>query len=328
MFKIISLLLVAVGVTAELYSQCACCAGAGAGAGSSNGDFNSSRLTLKKKQIVVEANVDYRTIKEGGNHNGHHDHHHENSEPSVVQGKEEETILHSMLLNSLGLRYGITDRITVSGLLPYVLLHTGQGNDHGMGDLLLLGTVNAFRRTNFDFAVQAGMELPTGVQKGSNFDNTTVVMGSGSLDPMLGFQFSKRWKRLAAQGNVLYKHTNAGFDKNYYGSLAVQNASLVYRLSSNSSFCSPDGAEQKEQIAFGWTVWGGYYGEWLDKVIEKGEVDENSGYYIGCITLGTNISYKKWNFPLTLFFPMFQQMNGAQNEAGFRVRLGLKKSFS
>jgi len=314
MTKIISLLVVAILATTQAYSQCPCCAGAGTG--SSNGDYNNGILTLKKKQFVVEGYADYRTIKDG---HGHH-------EPADTT-EEEETPLKSMLISSLGLRYGITDKITVSALLPYAFLHTDNGNDQGIGDLILLGTFNVLSKNNFNLALQAGVELPTGIQKGSNFDNTTVVVGSGSFDPMAGVIFSKRWDKLTLQGNALYKHTTTGFEKNYYGSLSVQNLSLAYRLKGESSFCSADSTDHIGHTNFGWTVFGGYYGEWLDNIKEAGEVDENSGYYLGFATLGTNLSYKKWRFPLTVSLPIIQQMNGEQNDAGFRLRLGIIKSF-
>ncbi|KAB1158133.1 transporter [Flavobacterium luteum] len=316
MTKIILLFVVAIFATTQAYSQCACCAGSGTG--SSNGDYNNGILTLQKKQWVVETYGDYRTVKEGAGHHGNH-------EPADTT--EEETPLKSMFISSLGLRYGITDKITVSALLPYVFLQTDNGNDNGIGDLILLGTFNIFSKNNFNVALQAGVELPTGIQKGSNFDNTTVVVGSGSLDQMAGLAFSKRWDKLTLQGNGLFKYTTTGFEDNYYGSISIQNLSLSYRIKGDNNFCSPDISIQTGKPNFGWNVFGGYYGEWLDKITEKDVVDENSGYYLGFATLGTNISYKKWSFPLTVSLPVIQHMNGEQNDAGFRLRLGIIKSF-
>ncbi len=105
---------VALFITIQTYSQCACCAGAGAG--SSNGYYNNGIFTLSKKQWVVEGYSDYRTIKNGN------------------AQEEDEKLLKSMNINSLGVRYGITNKITVSALLPYVFLHTNSGNDNGVGD--------------------------------------------------------------------------------------------------------------------------------------------------------------------------------------------------
>lgn len=300
----------------QVYSQCACCVGAGTG--SSNGDYNNGILTLQKKQLVLEGYGDYRTIQEGEAHQ----HLHETSNSTV-----EETPLKDMFISSLGIRYGISDKITVSALLPYVFLNTNKGNDMGTGDLVLLGTVDLYSKNNFNLAIQAGLELPTGIQKGSNFDNSTVVVGSGSYDPMAGLAFSKRWDKLTLRGNGIFKYTTTGFEKNYYGSISVQNLSLSYRLKGENIFCSPDTTNPAATSDLSWNVFGGYYGEWLDKITEEEVVDENSGYYLGFTTLGTNLSYKKWSFPMTLSIPIIQNVNGDQNEAGYRFRIGIIKSF-
>lgn len=208
--KKIILFLVATMATIQSYSQCACCAGAGIG--SSNGDYNSGILTLKKNQWIAETYFDYRDIEEG------------------KATEEDETLLKSMFINSIGVRNGISNKITVSVLIPYVTLNTNNGSDKGFGDLIMMGTFNILNKNNFNFALQTGIELPTGIQKSSSFDNSTVVVGSGSFDPMAGIVFSKSWGKLSLQGNGLYKFTTLGFQKNYYGSLAIQNLSLSYKI--------------------------------------------------------------------------------------------------
>jgi hypothetical protein len=298
------------------YSQCACCAGAGTGA--ANGDYNNGILTLSKNQFVAETYTDYRNINQ-------------NLEP-VTDVTDEEAPLTSMLIQSLGVRYGLTKSITVSALMPYVFLYTDTGNDSGIGDLALLGTFSVFSKNNFSIALQAGVELPTGIQKSANFDNTTVVVGSGSYDPMAGLIVAKCWDKLTLQANGLYKHTTRGFEDNYYGSIAIQNISLSYRIKDGSSFCPSSLDTETDETPkaasnFGWAVFGGYYGEWLGMLEEEGETDHNSGYYLGFATLGNNIRYKKWSFPLTLSLPVIQNMNGEQNTGGFRVRLGIIRSF-
>jgi hypothetical protein len=317
MSRVFALFFIAAALSSiSAHSQCACCAGASTG--SSNGDYNNGILTLSKKQFVAESYADYRTIS-NKNHVGHQ----QSSETTT----EKETPLKSMFIPSIGLRYGISNKITVSALLPLVFLQTDNGNDNGVGDLMLLGTMKVFSKNNFNLALQAGVELPTGVQKGANFDNTTVVVGSGSVDPMAGILFSNQWGKFILRGNALYKQTTSGFEQNYYGSLAVQNLSVAYRLRGQNSFCSTDSLVQNPIASISWTVFGGYYGEWLDNLKEGDTVDENSGYYLGFATLGTNISYKKWGFPLTVSLPIIQQMNGDQNNAGYRLRLGVIRSF-
>jgi len=232
-----------------------------------------------------------------------------------------------MFIGSLGIRYGITNKITVSALLPYVSLHTNSGNDNGIGDLIMMSTFNVYSKNNLNFALQVGIELPTGIRKNSNFDNTTVIVGSGSYDPMFGVAFSKQWDKLTLQANGIYKYTTKGFENNYYGSLSTQNLILSYRLKGEKNFCSIDTSAKKEISKLGVSIFAGYYGEWLDKLKEDDVIDENSGHNLGFATLGANLFYKKWAFPLTFSIPIINKMNGNQNDAGYRLRLGIIKSF-
>lgn len=288
------------------FSQCACCAGAGIG--SSNGDYNNGVLTLNKNQLVIETYGDYRSIKEAG------------------APEEDEKLLTSMFIGSAGVRYGVNKHVTLSVLLPYVILHTNNGNDDGFGDVDLLATIKTLSKNKLNIALQAGIELPTGVSKPSSFDNTTVIVGSGSYDPMIGLIVSQKWNKFSMQGNVLFKKTTKGYNDNYYGSLSVQNLSFSYRILDANSNCSIDSLKT-EKNKLTWSIYGGYYGEWLDNIKEDDIVDENSGYYAGFFNIGTNLSFKKYSFPITASLPIISNMNGIQNPPGFRLRIGLIRVF-
>ena len=305
--KIIFLTVAILFATVQTYSQCACCAGAGIG--SSNGDYNNGILILPKKMFIIEAYSDYRTIKDGN------------------APEEDEKLLTKMLISSLGIRYGVTKNLTVSALLPYVNLYTNNGSDAGLGDLILLGTYNVFSKNKFNFAIQGGIELPTGEQKNSSFDNTTVIVGSGSYDPMVGILFSKQWDKLSLNGNALYKHTTNGFQENYYGSLSVYSVGVSYKIKGESSICEMDSIDTKTASNIGLSATIGYSGEWLDKLKEDCIVDEDSGHYLGLVNFGGTFLYKKWAFPLTLSLPIINEMNGLQNDFGYRFRVGIIRAF-
>jgi len=305
--KKILLIIIVIITSTNVYSQCACCAGAGVG--SSNGDYNNGILTLPRKRIVAESYGDYRTIKKGN------------------APEDDEKLLKSMFIGSVGVRYGLTNKITLSALLPYVSLYTNAGNDRGLGDIILISTIGIYSKNSFNLALQGGIELPTGIQKTSNFDNTTVVVGSGSYDPMMGIAFSKKWNKYSLSGNGMYKITTKGFQDNYYGSLSTQNIILTYKIKGENNVCSTNDNLKADSTKLGISVFGGYYGEWLDKLKEDNIVDENSGHYLGFASVGTNLFFKKWAFPFTLSIPLINKMNGTQNDAGFRVRLGIIKSF-
>lgn len=301
-------------VANNTFSQCACCAGAGSAL---NSDNSNGVFTLNKKQFSIEATGDYRTIMidEGA---GHH-----NMGGDTVA--EEETPLTSIFLSSLGVKYGLTNRITLSAILPYAILNTKKGSDNGLGDLMFIGTFNVIRKNTFNLAVSAGVEFPTGVEKGSAFDETTVVVGSGSYDPILSVAASKRWDKLTLIGSAFHRQTTKGFENTTYSSVSLQNLMLSYNIKGHGSSCEADSVCTKHN--FNWNVTGGYYGEWLGQIKKEDETDPNSGYYLGFATLGTNVSINNWSFPLTFSYPLIQQMNGDQNMAGYRIRLGIAKKF-
>jgi hypothetical protein len=310
---IITLIAILFGVQ-SLYSQCACCAGASIA--SSSGDNSNAAVTLDKGKWMLEAYGDYRIFEEGVHHG---------SEAEEEEGGVEETHLENLTIGVFGLRYGLTKRITLSVAVPYVFVGTDVGSANGLGDLVVLSTFKLYSKNNFNIGLTAGVELPVGERKNSTFDETTVVVGSGSYDPMAGLTIAKGWNKLSLKGNLLGKHTTNGFEDANYGSLIVQQINAGYQLRGINSLCTSDSL--KTNRGFSWNVFGGYYGEWLGKIEEDGEKDPNTGYYLGFASLGTSIGYAGWNIPITFLLPAIQELNGEQNKTRYRVRVGLTKVF-
>lgn len=300
----------------QVYGQCACCAGAASG--SAFGDINNGMLTLERHQLGAEFYSDYRVI------NPHHDagQVHEHAAGTAAE-EEEETLLNNMWVNSAGIRYGVSSNFMVSAQLPFTALYTEKGSDYGFGDLMMTGTYSVLKRANMNLALIGGIELPTGEQKASAFDNTIIVLGSGSWDPMAGLALSKRWNKILLNANGMYKFTTAGYAQTNYGDLSVQNISFTYMISDASCY-SADSLPGK---TFGLTAGAGYYGEWMESIVEEGVKDVNSGYYLGYATASMKLSFKKWSMPFTFSLPVIQHMNGDQHDAGNRYRLGLVKTF-
>lgn len=275
----------------------------------------------------MELNTDYRVMNIGGKeevpetevivHGGH-------THTVVSDHHDEEVLLNDMLITTASIRYGVTDQLMLSATLPHILLFTDEGNDDGFGDLVLAGTYSLLKHQGFNLAAIGGVELPTGQQKDASFDNTTVVIGSGSYDPMAGLTFSKKWEKIQLTGNGMYKFTTDGFDGNYYGDLCVQSLNVSYRLLGKNN-CSP--SDSIRDNSFSIVTGAGYYGEWLDKITEDDVVDDNSGYYLGYATLSTKLSWKQWSMPFVFSLPVIQNMNGNQHDAGLRFRTGLSFTF-
>ena len=65
----------------------------------------------------------------------------------------------------------------------------------------------------------------------------------------------------------------------------------------------------------------------LIELKEDNIVDENSGYYLGYFLFGTSLTANKWSIPITFYLPVIEQMNGLQNKSGYRIRIGIIKTF-
>jgi hypothetical protein len=106
----------------------------------------------------------------------------------------------------------------------------------GMGDVsaLLRYTVWRGQNDNF-FAVMGGLKLPTGGRKPADngFLNTDLVLGSGSLDELVGFVFSQNIRAWSYSLDALYKISNAGYDDYRYGNALNLGVSGYYRVNNN-----------------------------------------------------------------------------------------------
>ena len=214
----------------------------------SDDEYNNGQLTLKKKQLLTEYGMNYRTIRNSSDHHN----------TDERKQSEQETPLKSMPIITLAINYGLHDKITIPAILPYAVLYTANSSDKGMDALMLLGTCSIHSKATFNLAAQAGIELPTGVQKGSRFDNTTIVVGSGSIDPIIGLAFSQHIRKLNLQGSVIYKYTVRGFENNYYGSLSVENMALAYTINHGQDRCSADSLTKKAS-GIGVNIFVGYH---------------------------------------------------------------------
>jgi hypothetical protein len=301
----------------DLLSQCSCSSGTSVGL--SNGDYSNEVFNLPKGKFAIEGYGDYRTFIKIAE-----EHHHDMETMDSIEMTEERH-LENMFISSLGVKFGITNRIMVSALIPYVFLKTDQGNSRAFGDLVLLGTLGLYSKNDLNIAVSTGVEITTKKRRNPSFENTTVTVSSGSIDPMLGISASKKWNRVILQVSSVGKYTTQGFDKTNYGSVNAQNIAISYLLKSKTSNCSSDSVMQdgKPKLA----VFGGYYGEWLGQIDKEGEKDQNTGYYLGFATIGSSLTFKGFSIPLTCSFPFIQDIRGEQVHSGYRIRLGIVKIF-
>jgi hypothetical protein len=143
------------------------------------------------------------------------------------------------------------------------------------------------------------------------------------LSNVVGFKFLKPLGKMNLNAYSIYKMTTNGFEGNNYGNVSIQSLSVSYLINKTSETDSLSIKETKSQ----WILEGGYYGESIEMAVENGVRDMNSGYYLGMAFTGISFKHKTWTIPFNFSLPLFQTINGEQNAASFRFKIGLSKVF-
>ncbi|MBI5857587.1 MAG: hypothetical protein HZB42_08035 [Sphingobacteriales bacterium] len=328
MRKQILLLILAGIVAVNSFSQCSC---GSSSSGLAYGESGSPSLTLKKNKWLFDGYSEYRSFRT---------HHHDIKNGNITNS---DTIPENELRNArialLGIRYGLTNNITLSLQQPYLWLNGSLQRADGLGDLLLISTIKLFGKNNFTGAFIAGVKFPTG--KKSVLDNeTNSVIGSGSYDPVGGIVLVKSFPKSFIRLNTLYKYGTAGFDKTKFGNFFSHNISFGYQLKGKEESCStPLGGNAqstdtilsakkinhvKENIS--WNVTAGISGEWSSGQTKDHEIIQNTGGYSLFLQTGATPGFKEWLIPITFSIPLIQKLNGEQHQTNFRIKIGIIKS--
>lgn len=155
---------------------------------------------------------------------------------------------------SLGIAYGLADRLTLAARLPYVErseleeghVHGGGASVHALGDSAGLGDASFgahWRAWEDDggraLAVSVGTFAPTGKTdvrdaEGARFA-TEHQPGSGAWRPFLGTAYSHRVDRLGMHAGLRYTWATEGAQKTDLGDRGDYNLALTYRLKNAAS---------------------------------------------------------------------------------------------
>lgn len=231
------------------------------------------------------------------------------------------------------LGYGITGKLAVFGVLPY--LHkeldvtTPNGlrvtrDTTGIGDARLFGRYTVFRddapgRT-FRIAPFAGIELATGDDDDSDNLGTlppTLQLGSGSWDPFGGVVVTYQSLDYEIGVSTSYK-VNTQANNFEFGDVTRLEGSLQYRA-------------WPRELSGG--VPGFLYGVLEANLIHHGKNkiggvnDPNSGGTTLLIAPGLQYVTMRWVLEAIVQLPAFQNLNGAALEDDFTVRAGFRVNF-
>lgn len=160
--------------------------------------------------------------------------------------------LNAILAPTLVYAYGVTNDLTVSARLPFIVRQDvreghhshgpagntvdDRGNAAGIGDLTLLGQYRFFnnRTTQTEAALLLGIKIPTGRTNvndafGERFE-TEFQPGTGSWDGLFGLAFTQRFGAWSFDTSVLYQLATTGAQDTDLGDRFLYNAAVSYRI--------------------------------------------------------------------------------------------------
>lgn len=271
--------------------------------------------------------------------------------------------LRSLISPSLNIAYGLTNDLTLSVRLPYVLRtdnREGEADDHGhdievnnLGDADGIGDVSALAQwrilndpSGFQVALLAGFKAPTGAtneinSEGERFD-TEFQPGSGSWDGIFGAALTRRYGQWSFDASVLYTAVGTGSASTDLGDRFHYNAAISYRLSPGSSegpaFLGAHNAGHHNHAGHAHddgTASSGpaldlileLNGEWNDHEEQAGEEDPNSGGNTIYIAPGLRLSDQQWSAFASVGIPVVTNLNGVQAEPDWRLVTGISFGF-
>lgn len=239
--------------------------------------------------------------------------------------------LDRMYASTLGLQYGITNRISVSANIPlyYAMLHEytmpyttlldSIKNTWRTGDASTMAHFQVLKSANgFGLTLSAGVELPAG-RPFNEQQNNLLVAGSGSYDPMFGVELVKSWKSILWSGRFLYKRNGTSSEGYKQGDLMSGETWLAFQPQRQKA---ADSIVSQRPIKMKWLV--GARWQQFDASFFQETQMPNTGFMRIAVSGGLQVLVnQKIYIPLTISVPVCQELTGLQNWQQFRVSTGV-----
>lgn len=279
------------------------------------------------------------------------------SDESLLESGESLHSINELSQATIGYSLGVSNRFTLSTVLPYVSRDGFREAEHdhhdeieepehhdeeaepegevinsdisGWGDLSLLGrlALNGAESSN-RYALLAGVKAPTGStnEKLDNGERAEVEHqpGSGSWDALLGIaystQLSPQW---SVSGNLLYQLTTEGKRDTEIGDSLMYNAAIIWSPASHSHHGDAPSSHTDQT----WQLVLEMNGEWRDKTEVDSHKDRNTGGNVIFATAGLRWGFGAWSTHIALAAPVHKDFNGKQSEPDWRLSSGVSLAF-
>jgi hypothetical protein len=260
---------------------------------------------------------------------------------------------------SLNLAYGVTNDLTVSLRLPYVLrtdireahVHGDEAEVHARGDSEGLGDLSAMAQWRFfnneargtEAALVLGVKAPTGDtderdREGERFD-AEFQPGSGSWDGMFGVALTQHAGAWSFDASVLCTLVTEGVQSTDLGDRVQFGVAVSYRLAGPEGADHHHGAhghaaghhhDHEHEHATGGPALDlilELSGEWQDEQEIAGERDPNSGGTVVYLAPGVRLTKDRWSGFVSVGIPVVNELNGIQAEPDWRLISGITLGF-
>ena len=260
---------------------------------------------------------------------------------------------------SLGLAYGVTDRLTVSLNLPYIRhddlragAHSHEGGETinsveqlgsvaGIGDATLLAHYKLIDAPAM-VTVIGGLKLPTGGTRERNNDGERLEAehqpGTGSVDPIAGASFGTDLGMFRLTASTVYQFAGKGAQDTRLGDRAQAGIALSRRFGPAEDHHEPAEHHHDEGVgphehapAHGHASWDAFVeltGEWEGRQKVAGEVEAYSGVKALWLTPGARFnSTRGLSVAAAIGIPVAQDIRESHPENKFRLTLSLGQAF-
>ena len=265
-------------------------------------------------------------------------------EAAVNSGLEHLHAIDSVNSYALTASYGITNDLTFNLQLPYVSrkgIRAGEDNGgiaevHPHDDINELGDASVLLQykvydDKFKVALLAGLKAPTGkddVTFEGEVLEADLQSGTGSWDLFAGVAFTKDFEDLSLHSDLLYKYNNKGAGNSDLGDIFTYNVALSYNLVDHKSHVSLTESEKENHHGYSVDTFIEVNGERAGKDRFNGSKSSNTGHNIVFATTGLQVSTEdNYSAFFSVSVPVYQDMNGVQNDVSYRATIGIGKSF-
>lgn len=307
--------------TWQLHSQgCSCCSGNSGGFASTT--INDNVGLQEKKSWLIDLIYDYKLFSP----------YTPNDLKKISDQKSDVMGIASAWVSSLRVSYGMTKKLSLSIILPYVNIAStvNQKVDEqhyriinssptlAFADASVFASYLFYDKSSVKLAAIGGMELPTGrLPK----QKDQIITGSGTFDPMVGLAAGKRWNKFSVRTNLAYKLTTLNSKGTDYGDFLNYQCGLSYQINKliSSDTLSCISVPKTPILNVGVTL----LGENLHPIKESGVLVNNTGFYRNFASLSGSLLLKnKFAIYVAMDIPITQNNYGVQNASSYRFKIG------